>query len=183
MLSKGLFFVAVALAALILPLQWLLAVALAAAVHELGHYLAVYACGGRVDRFQMSLSGAAMGVRGLSGAQELFCALAGPLFGAMLLLFARWIPRTAVCAGFQTLFNLLPVYPLDGGRAVRCALGLRFPAEKVAKVAGFIERYFLLAIFLLGAYGTFVLRLGLIPLLIPLLMVRLAKTSCKSGGC
>lgn len=177
---SGAFLISVALMLLILPLQWVGAMILAAAVHELGHYLAVCLCGGRIERFQIGLDGAVMSIRGLTPAQELLCALAGPAFGLMVLLFARWLPRTALCAGAHTLYNLLPVYPLDGGRALRCALELRLPMEKVAKIAGLVEHYFVLGAFLLGLYGCFVLHLGLMPLLLPILLGHYAKKSCKS---
>lgn len=109
-----------ALAILILPLNWLLAGLAAAGVHELCHYLAVKAAGGRVWGFRVGVGGAVMEAAPMSAGKELLCVLAGPMGGILLTLCFRWIPRTAICAGLQSAFNLLPVMPLDGGRAVGC---------------------------------------------------------------
>ncbi len=179
----GFFLVALALAVLILPLQWVGAMVFAAFFHELGHYLAIWCCGGRFEKLTVGLGGAVMSVRGMRIKQELLCTLAGPAFGVLLFLFVRWIPRIALCAGFQTLFNLLPIYPLDGGRILRCMLQTRLPEEKVMRMTAVFEKWFMALSFLLGAYGCFALHLGLVPLLIPLLLMRFAKKSCKSYAC
>lgn len=165
-----------ALAVLILPLQWIFAVVLAAAFHELCHYLAVKACGGEIHRLSVGISGARMEVTGLSEMQELLCALAGPAGGLLLLLFARWLPRTAVCAAFQSLFNLIPVYPLDGGRALRCCLDRIMP-DKTERICLWIRQLCLAGIALLGLYGTVILRLGLLPMGLSAMIF--VKIACK----
>lgn len=113
-----------ALAILILPLNWVLAGSVAAGFHELCHYLTVRAMGGRVWEFRIGVGGAVMETSPMSAGRELFCVLAGPVGGILLMLFFRWIPRVAICAGLQSAFNLLPVYPLDGGRAAGCMVEL-----------------------------------------------------------
>lgn len=111
-----------ALMLLVLPLPWLLAAALAAAWHEGCHFLAIALLGGRSVGFRLGVSGAVLDVARLTPRAEFLCALAGPLGGLLLTALWRQFPRLAFCAGIQSFFNLLPIYPLDGGRALGCLL-------------------------------------------------------------
>lgn len=108
--------VLLALTMLILPLRWILAWITAAVVHELGHYIAVLCSGGSVYEIKIGHSGTVMRVGPMNPAAEIFCVAAGPAAGALLLCAARWMPRVALCSCIQTLYNLLPMYPMDGGR-------------------------------------------------------------------
>ncbi len=110
---------------LLLPLQWLLAMAIAAAFHELCHMAVVYAVGGRVISLKVRPFGAVMEVEGISGLKEGFCALAGPVGSFLLVFLIRFLPMLGICGLVQGLFNLLPVYPLDGGRILRVLLRKR----------------------------------------------------------
>lgn len=104
---------------MLLPIQWVVAVLTAGAVHELGHLAAIWASGGRVWSISILPTGARIETESMEPKTELWCALAGPIAGSLLLLFWRWMPRLAFCALIQTAFNLLPLYPMDGGRALR----------------------------------------------------------------
>lgn len=167
------FLILLALIILILPLQWVTAVILAAAFHEWCHIFAIRICGGKTGRLLIGQGGAKLQAHGLSRHQERICALAGPMGGILLLLFARWIPRTAICAGFQSLFNLLPVYPLDGGRVIR-TLGLN---ERWCRI---VENACLGGILVLGAWAAFGLHLGITPLAISVMVLFRAKRPCKA---
>ena len=146
-----------ALAVLILPLRWLLAAMLAAFVHELGHYIALRLCGIPVQGLRIGTGGTIMQVGQMNSVQTVICSLAGPVAGLSLMLLAPWFPRTAVCAFVQSAYNLLPIYPLDGGRVLR-AVG--------PKLYRWVEGGCLLLIVSAGVYGCVCMRLGLYPLLI-----------------
>ncbi len=156
--------VALALMLLVLPLRWIIAWILAAAFHECCHALAVWLCGGKVVGVAFRGTGAQMNVMGITGTGELLCALAGPLGALMLLFFARWFPATAVCAVFQTAYNLLPIYPMDGGRALRCGMEMIAPrwTERICRWTAIGT---LILIWVGAIYGAVGMKLGLMPLL------------------
>lgn len=110
----------------------------AALIHELGHILAVRLCGGEILSLRLNPMGAVMDTSPLSYRQEVLCALAGPAAGLFLLLFSRLFPWLGFWALVQSLYNLLPLYPLDGGRALRCLLQDRFPLEKALQLSRWI---------------------------------------------
>lgn len=145
------------------PLRAVGAFLLAMSVHELGHLGAIALCGGRLRGLCLGSRGAVIRVAGLTPRQELFCALAGPGAGFCLLAAGRFLPMTALMALCHSLYNLLPVYPLDGGRALCCALApLGEKAWTVTRRAGIGTA---LALTALGIYGTFGRHMGLFPLL------------------
>ena len=97
----------------------------AAAVHELGHCLVLWLLSAPINGLKIGIFGAELAAdrRGLSYPGELAAVLAGPganlLCAALLTLLGgtRW----AVFSGANLVlcaFNLLPVRPLDGGRAL-----------------------------------------------------------------
>lgn len=111
-----------ALLLLVLPLGLILAAAAAACVHEACHGLAIRISGGRVMRLTVGAGGMVMETAPMEPWQEIFCALAGPAGSFLLLLIYEFFPLLAACGFAQGCFNLLPLYPLDGGRAMRCGL-------------------------------------------------------------
>lgn len=159
---------------LVLPFQWLLGAVFAAVFHELCHWAAVRLCGGHIHTVSIGGGGAVMSASAMERWKAAFCAAAGPLGSLLLLLFVRWIPRTAVCAAVQGLYNLLPIYPLDGGRIARC-----FASESVCRMVQWVT------LLLLGAVGVICSvywNLGILPLLITLAAAVRAlgiKTPCK----
>lgn len=122
----------------------LLAVILsAAALHELGHLLVLRLLGARVRELRVSVFGAELmtSAARLSYPGEIAAVLAGPavnLLCALVLGGAHaWVAAGAHLS--LCLFNLLPVRPLDGGRALYLAAAwLAGPsaAERIACWAG-----------------------------------------------
>ena len=119
---------------LILPLRWLLSALFAGLFHELWHYLAIRLVGGEVEAVVIRPAGASMITTPLEHRQELICVLAGPAGSITLVCFARIMPVVALCALFQAVFNLLPIFPLDGGRALQCAMAIFCPRKQTDKL-------------------------------------------------
>ena len=111
-----------ALALLILPLGPLLAALCAATIHEFCHLLALRLCSVPVLQIRVGIGSAVIRTAPLSPPQELLCALAGPAGSLACLLLARLVPLLALFGLIQGLYNLLPIYPLDGGRIFRAAV-------------------------------------------------------------
>lgn len=123
---------------LLLPLKWLAAALAAAAVHELCHLAAVRALGGKVYSLTIGPTGAVMDASVTGRGREILAAAAGPAGSLLLLLLIRLAPRVALCGLIQGLFNLLPLYPLDGGRMLRAALEGRVPEKGLLVLEGML---------------------------------------------
>ena len=115
----GGFWPVLGLMVLLFPLRFLVGVLLAALIHELGHLLALKLAGGRVLSVHLRAGGARIEASPLPPGREALCALAGPAAGALTIFAYKTFPELALSGLVQTVFNLLPVYPLDGGRAMR----------------------------------------------------------------
>ena len=176
------FYILLSAMILILPLKWLLAAIIAAAIHELFHIAAIRACKGKVSSIAFYGNMGNISVSALSYTSELICALAGPVGGLCLLSVARWFPRIAVCAVLQSLYNLLPVYPLDGGRALRCGIKLFMQEDLADKIAKWVEIVCLSAICFLSIYAAFILKLGfgaIFPIVLIFIHTKCRKIPCK----
>lgn len=143
-------------------------VIIAAAVHELGHIIALNAARFRINGFAAELGGVRIDYSGENApAFHALTALAGPLAGlgfAFLCSFSarvtgiRWFALTAGISLILSLFNLLPVLPLDGGRTLAAALSALMGRARAERVTHSIGRCFS---FILLAVGTWLyLRSG-----------------------
>ena len=119
--SEGGFWLVLAMMILLFPFSVTAGIVMAAAVHEMGHILAIRISGGRVRRLVLRSGGATLQTDPMTPGRELFCALAGPAAGMLTLTLWRIFPEISVAGLIQTVFNLLPIYPLDGGRVRRAA--------------------------------------------------------------
>ena len=164
--GRGITVIFLALWLLVLPLRWILGAIAAAAFHEACHVAAVMLLGGKIEGFSLGRIGAKIESSGLSALRQLICTLAGPLGALTLLLFARHIPVIALCALFQSIYNLLPVWPLDGARAWRLLLSLSVSPKTAQKICDWTEKTVLLSLSIGAAWAFFCLRWGILPVLV-----------------
>lgn len=168
---------------LVLPLRWILAALIAAIVHEACHALAVYLCGSRLCSLAVGKGGAVMVAAPMSAPREFICTMAGPVGSALMVFTLPWIPRVAFCSAVHCMYNLLPIYPLDGGRALRCMTG-KLSSVQQQKVCRWAENICLGLLFVGATYLTFWKDLGLTPLIMTLILLVRTKSvnpPCKKG--
>ena len=176
-------YILLAFTVLILPIRWVGAWVVAAFFHELCHYtvLRLFRC--KVYSVQVRAFGTVMQTEPLRSLVEILSSLAGPLGGFLLLLFARHFPAVAICGLFHSFYNLIPLFPLDGGRAVCALIRKIFPSQLGDRIIIVIENIVAIIFIIIGIYGTFFLKLGPIPLALSailLLQNKKRKTTCKA---
>lgn len=176
------FYIGVAVALLVIPLPLLFGWLAAAVIHEVSHCLMLRLCRCRIFAVRLDSFSAEIVTEELSNRQAFLCALAGPVGGLLPVLFSKWVPVMALCSILQTGFNLLPLFPMDGGRAVESLAKHFFSKDIAKKVCNFLEIGILLVLAAGVAYLTYRYSLSLLPLAaVCLLLLRRWKinTSCK----
>lgn len=163
------------------PLFWgaVLAVALFASValHELAHTLVAMRFGGKVNAITLMLLGGVSQIASLPRQPRVegIMAVAGPLtslaLGGLLLALDQLIPNSAAdlrmfvfyLASMNLLvglFNLLPAFPMDGGRVLRALLAGRMAPGRATAIAAAVGKAAALVMGLAGLWtGSFLLIL------------------------
>ena len=168
-----------ALLLLTLPAAWVFAAVFAAAFHELCHVLAILLTGNEVHAICIGMAGAEIRTEFQNRRQELLCALAGPVGSLMLVPLYHSFPRLALCGAVQGLFNLLPVYPMDGGRILACILEGWVPQHR-ERILRWTEGAVLAAAIIVCIRFS----LGVFPMIVSFLLICrpfLRKIPCKPG--
>lgn len=127
------------------------AIMISAAVHELGHLFMIKRLGYRIRRFDLMPMGAVIVVpEGIPDNDELKIALSGP-FSSLIMLF---LSAVCFCVFYNavtllavlinlvlSLFNLLPIKKLDGGKALWCYLSDKQKnAERICSAASLFAK-------------------------------------------
>jgi Zn-dependent protease len=154
---------------------FLLGVFASVILHELGHALVANRLGVRTTEIVMfPIGGLSRMERPLRPFEELWVALAGPfvnlavavaLFGYMAYSHQavsmkisdliqpteqNVLPRLAFGNLMLAVFNLLPAFPMDGGRVLRALLGFIRPEDQATRLASWLGRMLAIS---MGLYG------------------------------
>ena len=132
---------------------------LATTIHELGHYLTAKRLGYKLSKFSLSGYGVSLSYfeEKIDPKEEIKIALAGPafnLFSALLVCGMWWLCPSVYfftynfvfCSVILALTNLLPAYPLDGGRIFMKSSNIFFK-EKTSQRFTLIFNLFLIVLF------------------------------------
>ncbi len=139
-------------------------------IHELAHSLVARARGLRVDSITLFIFGGVSSIsqEPTSPKEEFLVALVGPLASIVLAAIYRQIDRLAPAASaiaavaeylaFANLalgtFNLIPAYPLDGGRVLRSILWQVTGDEpRATRIASYVGQLFAFALIGWGVLG------------------------------
>ena len=175
-------YIMVAAMLLLLPIKFVFCWLLAAFVHECFHLICIRAYGTQVNRISVGAGGAVIETSPMDPNAEAICALAGPFSGFLLFLLIRVFPVLAICAVVQTVFNLLPLYPFDGGRVLVCML-LRIKNEHVSYLIELLLKWIILTVLVFLSVIALVVGLGPVPLMcVLIILIRnwRAKIPCKA---
>jgi Zn-dependent protease len=135
-------------------------------LHELGHAITALRLGGRVRAVTLMVLGGVTEIEheDAEPSEELRVAAAGPLvnlvLGGLFLLLAQWVKDPVDLHVFMlvfgmtnlllAVFNMIPAFPLDGGRVFRALLAMRMTKLRATQTAAGLGRFFALVGFLIG---------------------------------
>ena len=151
---------------------------LSVGVHELGHLLTLRYLHVPVKSIQGTLSGFEIRTDPLSYRQEILVAASGPGMNLILCLLTKeTCPIMAIINTVLLLYNLLPIYPLDGGRILRSSLFANLIPPHAERIEQCCSLTVFICIFLGSVYLSFTYRCGMWPILFcAFLFYRLGET-------
>lgn len=180
---KADFCLLVSLSMFVIPLQWIVGWMLAAALHEIFHILVICLFRIKIYRVTLRASGAVIESEPMTPFRECLCALAGPVGGLTALLLLRSAPEIALCAVIQSAYNLLPVYPLDGGRALKNLSACIFGDVIACRLSKIVTAIFLiLLICLCGYISLFYHTVAFVPVVCLGIALRKNSLQCRENN-
>ena len=85
----------------------------------------------------------------ISSKKEILISIAGPLMSLIIFLFSKDILIKNINLLIM-MFNLIPIYPLDGGRILKNFLKVKYGYNKGIKITQVISDFFIVGIFVLS---------------------------------
>ncbi len=137
------------------------------ALHELGHSVVARAKGGYIHEIVLYPFGGAAKISNIPKRpiDEIMVALAGPAVSLVLALVFQQIELLRFLGylnGMLFFFNILPVFPMDGGRVLRAALTLKKGRTEATRIAATVGKYFCGLFVIVGLFGMPYRIMGLI---------------------
>lgn len=126
-----------------------------AILHEIAHAICAYFCGNRDIVFHIQPWGVCMKCRGFNSLKhEFYVASAGPFLNLILIILCSFFKLQGLYITnlFMLIINLLPVYPLDGGRILNAILKSEFPHNVAEKILKVVSSALVIAMFLSGCF-------------------------------
>lgn len=173
--------ISISLLILLVPLDWVVAWIAAVVVHECGHLFVCKLFRSKIHSIQFRLLGAVIITESLPIWQQILCAFAGPGTGLLLIFTRKLFPQLAICACVQSVYNLLPLKHLDGGRILRGILLLCTTEHRVDIICACVDRVIRIVILILGLFLAWKLSWFALAVFIVIMSVRrtIRKTPCK----
>lgn len=146
---------------------YIIPMACAVILHELGHIVCALVLKIKINRFYLSMLGARMECSSeMSYTDEFLLALGGPFAGAFGFAFTFFISVKNMDISFfkdqllpfslislsLSIFNMLPLADLDGGRILKCLLFRFFSFEIATRIIHIISFLALFSLWLLSVY-------------------------------
>lgn len=146
-----------------------------AMIHELGHLIAGLAMGMRPEKMELKPSGVSISFKltpkdynqkiikgNLLEVKKIFVALAGPLTNLLIIFIAINVEidlfsnLMIIYANLLLiLFNLLPIYPLDGGRILKGILHIFFGKRNSEKYMNIFSFFVLILVTFVASIGVY----------------------------
>lgn len=150
-------------------------------LHEFAHYFVAKQLGYSVNGMLLSIYGLGLQTNNAyKRRDEILISVAGPIMNVILIVltvFFWWISPSlyfftydfVVCNMLIMLFNLIPLYPLDGGRVMVCMFPekLKYKVIKVSNIISLILGILLVVLFFVSVF----LKINLNLLFIGLFMI------------
>ena len=128
------------------------------ALHELGHSVVARAKGSYIHEIVLYPFGGAAKISNIPKRpiDEIMVALAGPAVSLALALIFRQFELLRFLGylnGMLFFFNVLPVFPMDGGRVLRAALAIKRSRVEATRIAVTVGKYFCGLFIIVGLFG------------------------------